>query len=138
MYLSQVSEGHDVKAAEAVVSALYSAYPKAAHLLTRRWRFENEKSSEPSTGFCYIGAEAAYHALGGRQAGWVPRCASYHDDGQRATHWWIERGGVKVDPTANQYLACGEQPPYHLGRSTGFLTKEPSRRTRELMQIAGI
>ncbi len=121
-----------------VVSALCSAYPVATHLLTPRWRIENEKSGEPSTGFCYIGAEAAYHALGGKQAGWVPRCAVYHENGERATHWWIEKGAAKVDPTSNQYRAFGEEPPYHLGRATGFLTRGPSRRARELMEIAGL
>ena len=121
-----------------VIKKLNKAYPKATKLLQNRWLKENKESIEKSTGFCYNAAEAAFYALGGYKFGWTPYVASYFDRGIKCTHWWIQRNGTKCDPTINQYLAYGKQPPYHLGRRTGFLTNIPSKRTKELMKIAGL
>lgn len=57
-------------------------------------------------------------------------CASYIDEGGKATHWWLQNKitNVIVDPTKEQYLP--DKPPYHLGRGSGFLTKKPSKRAQ--------
>jgi hypothetical protein len=80
-------------------------------------------------GHCYIATEAAYH-LFGKELGYVPervRCA----DGD--THWWLRNKMTKhvIDPTIEE---TGGKFDYQSGRAGGFLTIEPSRRCRILMQ----
>lgn len=93
-------------------------------LLKGRWKTQ----SHPLEGHCYVAAEALWHLLG--CSDWMPVCASYTDSGGRATHWWLKqrRTGRIEDPTREQYLPS--EPPYHLGRGTGFLTRQPSRRAQ--------
>lgn len=109
--------------------------PEAKKLLTPRWRAENEAhGAPPSTGFCYIAAEAAYHLLQNERPKGM--CASYLEDGKPSTHWWILlKNGTIFDPTASQYTGLGESPPYHLGVGKGFLTSKPSKRAAVLMQM---
>jgi len=84
----------------------------------------------PTEGHCAIAAEAAFHLLGGKAAGWIavvlPRIVLGNN-----THWWIEHRitGERIDPTAEQF---GDDPiPYHLGKRTGFMCPrkgQPSKR----------
>ncbi len=117
------------------IDLAYQTYPKALHLLTPMWRELNRKSGESSTGFCYIAAEAAFHTIG---QDYTPHVASYEKNGLRCTHWWLQKRTKIIDPTARQYLIIGEKPPYCLGRGTGFLTKQPSKRTREFLNLMGL
>lgn len=102
--------------------------------LQPRWRIENIKSGIPSTGFCYAAAEAAFHLLGGKKAGWKPMCVVYYEDGIKSTHWWIVKDGKIIDPTKSQYTKCGLKPPYHLGKGCGFLSKNPSKLAKLLIE----
>lgn len=93
-------------------------------------------------GNCYVTCEALYHLLGGKEAGLVPMVV--HHEGE--TYWylelrwdelvgtgnpyWVTRRKI-IDPTASQFKT---KPDYDKGRGCGFLTKEPSRRARELME----
>jgi len=68
-------------------------------------------------GDCYPAAEAVYHKMGGKAAGLTP----------------MRIVGTKVfyiDPTAQQFSS---PVPYPEGKGCGFLTKEPSKRAKELM-----
>ena len=96
-------------------------------LLVGRWKVQ----SNPLEGHCYIAAEALWHLLG--KLDWKPMCASYEDIGGKATHWWLvnKTNCTIADPTKEQYAP--EEPPYHLGRGTGFLTKNPSKRAQILI-----
>lgn len=91
-------------------------------------------------GNCYVTCEALYYLLGGKAAGWTPHTVRHEGD----VHWYlqqdiyenrgngrIERVSTLLDPTAQQFI---NPPPYHLGRGRGFLTREPSRRARGLME----
>ena len=51
------------------------------------------------------------------------------------THWWLETNeGRVIDFTADQYT----RPfPYHKGKRGGFLTKQPSKRARAIMEVLG-
>lgn len=109
--------------------------PESKSLLAKRWRTKNSAvGAPPSTGFCYIAAEAVYHIL--KDAGLEAKayCASYEENGKSSTHWWVEVEDWIVDPTASQYTMVGEKPPYYLGRGKGFLTKKPSKRARQLIE----
>lgn len=85
-------------------------------------------------GNCYVAAEALYHILGGKEAGWTPMVARTDTD----THWWIQKGGFRLDPSRRQFNRRGkywlENNVYPKGRGCGFLTKKPSKRARELMK----
>lgn len=109
-----------------------SAFPKALRLLTPYWRAQNESSSTPSTGFCYIGTEALFHMIGGIKSGFKP---VYLKEGEE-THWWlINDAGVILDVTFDQY---DNTPPYHMGKKAGFMNGygKPSRRAAVLIKIA--
>lgn len=96
-------------------------------LLRGRWKAQ----SCPLEGHCYVAAESLWYLLGCDD--WKPMCASYVDEGGKATHWWLvhRQTDAIADPTAEQYLP--EQPPYHLGKGSGFLTKKPSKRAQVVL-----
>lgn len=80
-------------------------------------------------GNCYVASEALFHILGGKDAGWTVMRLKLRKD----THWYLQhRSGVIVDPSVKQF---SRRPPYWKGRATGFLTKQPSRRARILMEL---
>lgn len=94
-------------------------------LLKGRWA---ASQSHPLQGHCYVASEALWHLLPDK-SDWVPTCASFTDDKGKATHWWLRHKvtGERLDPTAAQFPAG---PPYELGRGSGFLTSQPSKRAQ--------
>lgn len=102
-------------------------------LLTGQYAKQTQRSH--TEGHCYAAAEALYHLLGGKEAGYTPCVATFTDNNQRATHWWIKnKNGEIFDPTAEQFTAIGDTPPYHLGKGAGFLTRQPSKRAATILQ----
>jgi hypothetical protein len=82
-------------------------------------------------GNCYVTSEAAYHLLGGKAGGWTPMRMRLPTG---ETHWFLRhRSGLVLDLTADQFSWI--RPDYSEARGAGFLTKGPSRRARELMEI---
>lgn len=79
-------------------------------------------------GHCYVASEALYHLMGGPKSGWVPQVIRHEND----THWYLKHreSGEILDPTAGQFRT---PVPYEHGRGSGFLTREPSKRARELI-----
>lgn len=121
-----------------LLQAFSKAYslPEAKELLSPRWKAENDEAGAPaSTGFCYIAAEAMFHFIKKMKLKPTARCASYEEEGEACTHWWVVVNNKIVDPTACQYTELGEDPPYHLGRRMGFLTNFPSKRAAKLMKL---
>ena len=81
----------------------------------------------PMAGHCYVASEALYHAMGGKEAGWVPEGTRWGG----FPHWWLRSpSGEQVDLTAEQF---DEPVPYEAGRGQGFLTKLPSRRAQVVL-----
>lgn len=79
-------------------------------------------------GNCYVTSEALYHLLGGKEAGWKAMHVPFGGD----THWFLRHSSSMIlDPTVSQFK--GRLPPYLLAKGSGFLTKEPSKRARALM-----
>lgn len=109
--------------------------PEAVKLLKPYWREQNKKSGIPSTGFCYLGVEAIFHAIGGVKSNFRPK---YLKEGIE-THWWLQDdNGTIIDPTADQY---GDTPiPYEKGIGAGFMNgyEKPSARTKKLLEISEI
>lgn len=102
--------------------------PLTPDLLKGRWK----KQSHPLEGHCYVAAESLWWLLG--CVDWTPYCASYQDEGGKATHWWLVNKQTRkiADPTKEQYLP--DEPPYHLGRGNGFLTKKPCKRAQIVVE----
>lgn len=106
-------------------------------LLSPDWRAKNLVSGNPLVGHCYVAAEALFHRLGGREAGWQSFMLNHAlwpqgcDEGE--THWFLKhRSGMVADPTAGQYE--GQPIAYEQGRACGFLTKQPSRRAAVVLE----
>ena len=84
-------------------------------------------------GHCYVASEALFHLLGGRASDYRP----FHGkDDTGDTHWWLVDTftGARHDVTADQYYSVGKTPPYDAGRMGTFLTREPSKRARIVME----
>lgn len=113
---------HDGESVDVIIAKVQRAL--SPDLLSGRWKVQ----THPLEGHCYIAAEALWHLLGPDE--WRPFCASYKDEGGKATHWWLEHRitGERADPTREQYEP--DEPPYHIGKPMRFLTKAPSKRAR--------
>lgn len=79
-------------------------------------------------GQCYAASEAAYHMLGGKEAGLTPKYVKMPKD----NHWWLEDAdGEIIDLTMGQYER--QYVPYDKGKGCGFLTKKPSKRAQKII-----
>lgn len=78
------------------------------------------------SGKCYIASEAAQYILGKDK--WKP-CVVHHEGG---THWFLRNRLTDeiLDLTSSQFKS---PVPYNKGRGCGFLTKNPSKKTQELL-----
>lgn len=104
------------------------------HALTDDLRRAPWKGSpNPLAGHCYVASEAAYHAMGGAASGYVPQTIQ-HEGGP---HWYLRKAsdGTILDLTAGQFKT---PVPYAKGRGCGFLTRQPSKRARIVLQRAGV
>ena len=80
-------------------------------------------------GHCYVATEGLYHLL--QSSEYFPHCARDEDG---IVHWWLEDGtGNRIDATREQYDLEKKLPPYDKGKKKWFLTKNPSKRTQELL-----
>ena len=79
------------------------------------------------TGHCYVASEAYYHIVG-KEDGYRP----YQMEVSGVSHWWLRRGSEIIDITAGQF-DHGVNYWHESARCRGFLTKEPSKRARMLI-----
>lgn len=99
--------------------------------------------NHPLAGHCYIISEAYFHLNGGYTAFTVERCEvpvkEPNDGGTvRFTHWYLRHRdtGEVLDLTAEQFTEYEHDDveiPYEDGVSTGFMTKEPSKRAKQII-----
>jgi len=83
-------------------------------------------------GYCSKAAEAVFEILGGHEAGYTLH--SGKDEG--GTHWWVQRGDVILDPTAEQYTSQGKSPPYPGQRKSPASLRNPKRVDRPSNDVA--
>jgi hypothetical protein len=125
-----------VSGAEALIKRIQSVL--TPDLLKPEYRSLNARN--PMYGHCYAATEALYYLLqrapdASRYASFKPHRAK---DDQGVTHWWLEDyAGVRLDPTADQYLQGGRRPPYESGRRCGFLSQKASNRAVAIMRRVG-
>jgi len=87
---------------------------------------KQHKGITPIHGACYIASEALYHLLKENYQLTIKR---YKID--QITHWWLECNGAIIDPTKEQF---DFDYPYCFGKKCNFLTKEPSKRCKILLE----
>lgn len=88
-----------------------------------------------SWGCCYIATEALYH-LWGKANGYTPMRVEYKlNCRETGMHWFLEQraSGLQVDITADQFK--GRVPDYTAAIPTGFLTKQPSKRAQQIIDV---
>ena len=87
-----------------------------------------KRFGHPLAGMCYIASEALYHSTGGQEV-WNVYVMRHNGD----THWFLRRRkDEKVfDLTAEQFDTL---PDYTTARRIGFLTKEPSKRAKIILE----
>ena len=92
--------------------------------------YVDQNKTNPMFGHCYVATEALYHLLQNKD--YKPHRAK---DKNNIVHWWLQNIKTKeiLDPTADQYYSLGEKPPYGNGKCGGFLTKQPSKRAKKLI-----
>jgi len=109
---------------KATIARLQRAAKSSPDLLGRDWPHD---PANPLAGHCYIVCEA----LASLYRGLKPNVIRHG----KGTHWFLRRNGKVIDPTAEQFPG---PVPYEQGRGSGFLTKQPSKRARELMKRAAL
>ena len=89
--------------------------------------YRKENADNPMFGHCYVASEAFYHMMDQKH---LRVC--YGKDERNITHWWIlnETLHLRIDPTCDQYYSQGLIPPYHNQKKASFLTNEPSKRAK--------
>ena len=104
-------------------------------LLKRRFREGN--ATNPLFGHCYHSAGALFHLI--RALRLPEKFLGYRscrgvDDGN-IPHYWLqnERGEI-LDPTVGQYTSKGLNPPYGSGRFKNFMTKQPSKISKIIIE----
>ena len=91
--------------------------------------YREKNKTNPMFGHCYVATEGLYHLL--QSSEYFPHCARDEDG---IVHWWLEDGtGNRIDATREQYDLVKKVPPYAKGKKKWFLTKQPSKRTQELL-----
>lgn len=95
----------------------------------RQKRYQNHPNK--LRGHCYVASEALYHLLGGKKSGFIPHVIKISDD---ESHWFLKHVSERMilDPTSTQFQ--GGFIKYHQSVGKGFLTKQPSKRAKILME----
>lgn len=92
----------------------------------RKLKYQGHKN--PFTGHCYVASEAIYHLMGRRRSGLIPCFIRVAGE----PHWFLKfEDGTVVDATREQFENLTID--YSKGTNKGFLTKNPSKRARELI-----
>ena len=109
-------------------------------LLKPQYLKKLKKEDDISCGHCYHAVEAIYHKFG-KFNGFTPKYLTSKDFPEGLpkgdTHWFIQNNktGEVIDPTSQQF---GKTPiPYEKGTGAGFLTKEPSKPAKKILERLG-
>ena len=100
-------------------------------LLKKQYLDENAKNL--MFGHCYVASEAIFHLSKNKLQPF------YGTDKRGITHWWLidEKWDIRIDATADQYHSQGLEPPYDVGNRASFLTNDPSKRCKIVMEGIG-
>jgi hypothetical protein len=111
----------EVRVADAI-----HAHMSKAHLHPK-YADKIKPGDNPMKGHCYVASESFYHIMKKHNPGYKPVHIKHEGD----SHWFLQHGDRHLDLTAGQF----ETPvPYHEGRGKGFLTREPSKRAKPVIE----
>lgn len=114
-----------------VVEAIHT-HVTSSHLHPK-YKHGRKPGENPMKGHCYVASEAAYHMLGGKEAGYTPMNIKHEGD----SHWYLKHTGEKgtryIDITESQF---NSPVPHAEGKGKGFLTKNPSKRAKDVIDKA--
>ena len=82
-------------------------------------------------GPCYPASEAIFHLMGGKNQGLTPMQIIHEGISHWYLKWEIENEIFYIDPTSSQF---NTPVPYEQGKGKGFLTKEPSKRSKKFIK----
>jgi hypothetical protein len=104
-------------------------------LLNPQYLKKLKKDDDISCGQCYAASEAAFHMYGKENGfkSYVLNSKTFPEELDKGeTHWFLKnKEGEIIDPTAEQF---GDTTiPYDKGRGTGFLTKNPSKASQQII-----
>lgn len=91
-----------------------------------------KNSANPLAGLCYVASEAVFHLSEDILHPRMVRFGSLKGD----THWWLTHPGEDdrvIDVTASQFDTHALYSVHSAGKRCGFLTKEPSKRCRLIL-----
>ncbi len=110
-------------------NAITNTLPACDDLRRAPWK----GSANFMAGHCYVASEALWHALGGMASEWRPQVVRH----EGATHWFLRslRTAEVLDITRDQFKT---PVPYEAAHGCGFLTRDPSKRARELLFRTGL
>lgn len=95
-------------------------------LLPKKWVFRN--LTNPTFGHCHNAAGCLYKIFGPKN---LHMYRALDDEG--IWHWWnIDRDGLLIDLTSEQYTSVGRTPPYAEGSKAGMLGFDYKKRVLRL------
>lgn len=98
-------------------------------LIPKKWISLNEKN--PMFGHCHH-ASACLQKLFGSKNIKLYRAL----DDQAIWHWWcVDKDGVLIDLTVDQYLSQGREPPHDKGEKSSMLGFDYRKRTLRLLEL---
>ena len=100
-------------------------------------QFRKDNVTNPMFGHCYVATETLYYLI--REFKLPEKYLDYRPcngmDSNNISHWWLKnKNGDILDPTSEQYTSKNMKPPYENGQHRSFLTKQPSKRTKTLIE----
>lgn len=111
---------------------LQAAGLKSDDLLKLEYR-DSDRSEAPLSGLCYVLSECMYHLYPGI---FTPYRISWGDG---TTHWFLRLFNGDIFDSIQEFgEECCEPEDYESARRVGFLSKEPSKRSRTLLKRSGL
>ncbi len=95
-------------------------------LLPKKWITRN--ASNPTFGHCHTASACLQKIFGSKNI------KLYRGHDGEIYHWWaVDKDGVRIDLTADQYYSIGKKPPYDVGEKSSMLGFAYRTRTMTLL-----
>jgi hypothetical protein len=95
-------------------------------LLPKKWIARN--ASNPTFGHCHTASACLQKIFGSKNI------KLYRGHDGEIYHWWaVDKDGMRIDLTADQYYSVGKKPPYDVGEKSSMLGFAYRTRTMTLL-----
>jgi hypothetical protein len=97
-------------------------------LIPKKWKARN--FTNPTFGHCHNASGCLYKVFGSKEVK-LNRAL----DSEGIYHWWcVDKNGVVIDLTSEQYTSIGKIPPHDKGEKAGLLGFEYGKRVARLYE----